>query len=107
MREGHAPPSSLDNDNPSNVQFNFCRLAFGFKPSPSTLEETIRKHLAAYKGEYEAGEYDKIVKILRDLYVDDVSCSTNGNHEAFEIYSVAKEIMKQDAFNLCKWQSNS
>ena len=96
---GHpAPPSSPDNDNPSNVQFNFCRLVFGFKPSPSTLEGTIRKHLSAYKDEYEASEYDKIVKILGDLHVDDVSCSTNSNHEAFEIYSVAKEIIKQGGF---------
>ena len=109
-----APPSSLyvlqkcvDNDNLSNVQFNFYRLVFGFKPSPSTLGGTIRKHLSAYEGDYEAGEYDKIVKILRDLYVDEVSCSTNSNHEAFEIYSAVKEIMKQECFNLRKWQSNS
>ena len=109
-----APPLSLyilqkcvDNDNPSNVQFSFCRLVFGVKPSPSTLGGTIRKHLSAYEGEYEAGEYDKIVKILRDLYVGEVSCSTNSDHEAFEIFSVAKEIIKQGGFNLRKWQSNS
>ena len=44
---------------------------------------------------------------MRDLYVDDLSSSNNSNQEAFEIYSVAKEIMKQGGFNLRKWQSNS
>ena len=97
----------VDNDNPSIVQFNFCRLPFGLKPSPSILGGTIGKHLSAYEGEYEDGKYDKIVQILRDLSVDDLSCSTNSNQEAFEIYSVTKEIMKQGGFNLRKWQSNS
>ena len=98
----------IDNDNPLTVQCNFCRLPFGLKLSPSILGGTIRKHLSAYEGEYEGRKYDEIVKILRDLYVDDLSCcSSNSNHEAFEIYSVAKEIMKQGGFNLRKWQSNS
>ena len=97
----------VDNDNPSIVQFNFCRLPFGLKPSPSILGGTIRKHLSAYEGEYEDGKYDKIVQILRDLYVDDLNCSTNSNQEAFEIYSVTNEIMKQGGFNFRKWQSNS
>ena len=76
-------------------------------PSPSILGGTIRKHLAAYEGEYEGGKYQEVVKILSDLYVDDLSCSTNNDHEAFEIYSVAKEIVKKGGFNLYKWQSNS
>ena len=73
-----------DNDNPSIVQFNFWRLPFGLKSSPSILGGTIRKHLSAYEGEYEGSTYNKIVQILRDLCVDDLSCSTNSNHEAFE-----------------------
>ena len=64
----------------------------------------IRKHLSA---EYEDRKYDKIVQILLDLYVDDLSCITNSNQEVFNIYSVVKEIMKQAGFNLGKWQSNS
>ena len=89
----------------------FSRLPFGLKPSPSILGGTIRKHLAAYEGEYEGeyegSKYQEVIKILSDLYVDDLSCSTNNDHEAFEIYSVAKEIMKKGGFNLRKWQSNS
>ena len=45
--------------------FNFCRLPFGLKPSPSIIGGTIRKHLSAYEGEYEGGKYDKIVQIFK------------------------------------------
>ena len=88
-----------DNNNPSIVQLRFNRLPFWLKPSPSILGVTIRKHLAAYEGEYEGeyegGKYQEVVKILSYLYVDDLSCRTNNDHEAFEIYPVAKEIIKK------------
>ena len=65
-----------DNNNPSIVQLRFSRLPFGLKPSPSILGGTIRKHLTAYEGEYEgeyeSGKYQEVVKILSDLYVDDL-----------------------------------
>ena len=39
-------------DNLSVIEFRWCRLAFGLKPSPSILGATIRKHISLFQEEH-------------------------------------------------------
>ena len=87
---------------PCIVQFRFCRLPFGLRPSPSILGGTVRKHLENYQE-----LHPDIVEILKELYVDDLSSGADTIEKALEIYVGAKEIMKQAGLNLRKWNGNS
>ena len=58
----------VNSPDPCIVQFRFCRLPFGLRPSPSILGGTVRKHLENYRE-----SHPDIVEILKELYVDDLS----------------------------------
>ena len=92
----------VNSPDPCIVQFRFCRLPFGLRPSPSILGSTVRKHLENYRE-----SHPDIVEILKELYVDDLSSGADTTEKALEIYVGAKEIMKQAGLNLRKWNSNS
>ena len=64
----------LESDNPSIVQYRFCHLAFGLRPSSSILGVTIKKHLEGY-----IALFPKTVKVLGRLFVDDLSYSIESN----------------------------
>ena len=82
------------------VQFRFAPLPFCLRPSPSILGCTV-------KNTWKIIEKRKIVEILNEVCVDDLSNGTDTTEKALEIYVGAKEIMKQSGFNLPKWNSNS
>ena len=62
----------------------------------------MHHHLAKYE------ESDpEAVKVLQDLYVDDLPAAAADDKKAFEMYKNTKKIMKEGGFNLRKWKSNS
>ena len=91
---------------PDVVQFRFCRLVFGLRPSPSLLGSTIRYHLDFC--EKLNPELREVINLLRErLYVDDFLGGADSVKKAEEIYQESREIMRKGGFNLRKWNSNS
>ena len=86
---------------PSVVQYRYRHLVFGLTCSPALLGATIHHHIAQYEN-----DYPEVVKILKRLYADDLSCSVRTPLDAMNIYKQAKNIMLQGGFNLRKWNSN-
>ena len=93
---------SVKGDNPSIVQYRFCRLPFGLKPSPSILGATMHKHVNEYRE-----KYPLVSGVLDHCYVDDVTSGSDSVEEGLEIYRAAKEITNAAGFNLRKWNTNS
>ena len=91
----------ITHSNPSVVEFRWCRLAFGLKPSPSILGATLKQHISSFDD-----EYPEVVNVLSHLYADDLSCSVNTREEAFHLYKKSKEILAEGGFNLRKWKTN-
>ena len=89
--------SDIESDKPSVIQFRFCRLPFGLRPSPSILGATIRKHLEGY-----VARFPKTVEVLGRLFVDDLSCSTKTSDSALDIARTSKTILAEGAFSLLK-----
>ena len=48
-----------------------------------------------------------MVRVLQDLYVDDLPSGADDEEKAFEIYESTNRVMKCGGFNLRKWKSNS
>ena len=92
---------NLDKLEPAVVQFRFCRLPFGLKPSPSILGATLSKHASLFEN-----TEPHIAKIIKGMYADDLSCGAGSANAVLEIMHKSKAIMKEADFNLCKFQSN-
>ena len=86
---------------PKVIQFKYCRLVFGLRPSPSILGATIKKHLLKF-----ADDCQEVVKRLTRLYADDLSCSMNSIETALEIFHKSRDILSQGGFNLRKLRTN-
>ena len=92
----HDPKSEI-------VEYRFCKLVFGLRPSPAILGSTIDHHLRLYEN-----QNPEIVETLKNsLYVDDLISGAQNDDKAFDIYKDAKKIMLDGGFNLRKWNSNS
>ena len=89
-------------DKPAVIQLRYARLPFGLRPSPSVLGSVIKAHLTSYEQ-----SNPEVVKVLRQIFVDDLSTGANSVEHAFDIYQKSKEIMSAGSFNLRKWNSNS
>ncbi len=85
------------------VIYRFCRVVFGVTCSPFLLNATLKHHIEKYSTTYP----EVCSKLLNALYVDDVSSGGHTVEETFQLYEIAKKIMKEGGFNLRKWQSNS
>ncbi|MEL7341283.1 MAG: reverse transcriptase domain-containing protein, partial [Bacteroidota bacterium] len=83
------------------IQYRYKRLVFGLKPSPAILGATLLKHVSQYESQFPA-----IVQVLKRLYCDDLSCSTDKLDDASEIFHKSKEILSEGGFNLRKWKTN-
>ena len=71
----------------------FTRVMFGLTCGPSLLNGTIAFHLQKYlTGD---GDYDVLLKLLRDLYVDDCTVSVNDDVEGANFYKKAKGYFNQ------------
>ncbi len=96
FKDVHDPKSEI-------VEYRFCKLVFGLRPSLAILGSTIDHHLHLYEN-----QNPEIVETLKNsLYVDDLISGTQNDDKAFDIYEDAKKIMLDGAFNLRKWNSNS
>ena len=63
-------------------EYQFNRLVFGLRPSPSILDETVAHHLNLYKQ-----SEPKIYELLRkSLYVDDLSTEEENDEKGFVVY---------------------
>ena len=88
--------------NRSVVQLRYARLLFGLRPSPAVLGSVLLQHVSSYQE-----KNPEIVKVLKGLFVDDLSTGGETVDKAYEIYQQAKQVMKEGNFNLRKWNSNS
>ena len=85
------------------MELRFARVVFGVSSSPFLLNATIRHHLERY----EAAQPDLIKKLLKSLYVDDLATGAEDEEQAFQMFTMSKEILKEAGFNLRKFYSSS
>ena len=85
------------------LQYRFCRLPFGLKPSPAILNAVLQKHFA----EYNTSERDVYQLLSRSFYVDNFIGGITSDKEGVQMYQTAKQILKEGGFNLRKWHTNS
>eukprot|EP00795_Rhopilema_esculentum_P012833 gene12833-3574_t len=86
---------------PKNM-LRYARLPFGLRPSPAVLGSVLLQHVSSYQE-----KNPEIVKVLKGLFVDDLSTGGETVDKAYEIYQQSKQVMKEGNFNLRKWNSNS
>ena len=90
-------------DNPTIIARRFARVVFGVNASPFLLNATLNHHIS----KYESVDPEFVSKLLKSLYVDDLTSGGNNVFDAFELYQKAKSRLKDGGFNLRKWKSNS
>ena len=66
------------------------------------LESVIKVHLTSYEQ-----SNPEVVKVLEQIFVDDVSTDAKLVESAFNIYQQGKKTMSAGSFNLRKWNSIS
>ena len=88
---------------PKIVEYRFARVVFGVPSSPFLLNATLLKHITSYERE----DPEFVNRMLRSLYVDDLSLSLEDVDKAFELYLKSRKRMAQGGFNLRKWLTNS
>ncbi|VEN35328.1 unnamed protein product [Callosobruchus maculatus] len=88
----------------SEVQeYELTVVAFGMKCSPYLALRTVKELVNREGKNYPlASQY-----ILRDLYMDDLVFSEDGEDKAYQIYSEAIELFSKGSFDLTKWSTNS
>ena len=82
------------------VVYRFCRVPFGLTCSPFLLGTTLKFHL-------QKEGTPLALKILNNMYVDNVLIGTNSVKKAHGIFQEAKDIFKRASMNLRQWNSNS
>ena len=89
--------------NPEIVVLRFTRVMFGVSASPFLLNATIKHHIEGY-----TATHPEVVQLLKQsIYVDDVVCGADGEHEAYTVYARSKEILSHACFNLRKFTTNA
>ena len=88
---------------PKIEEYRFAQFLFGVTSSPFLLNATLLKHITSYEGE----DPESVNRMLRSLYVDDLSLSLEDIDKAYELYLMSRERMAQGGFNLRKWLTNS
>jgi len=84
------------------LQFRFCCLPFGLKPSPAILNAVLAKHLAQY-----AESEPHVHSLLsQSFYVDDFVGGAAGMQEGGVVYHKVKRALEEGGFNLRKWHTN-
>jgi hypothetical protein len=91
--------TKLTTDN--NLQiYRFVRVPFGIISSPFLLAATIDYHLR------QSG-HDVALRIIDNIYVDNIITGVNSIEEAIKFYQVAKQLFSTASLNLREWSSNS
>ena len=81
----------------------FTRLVFGVSSSPFLLNATLKYHL----NKYTVSDPEFVKKILKALYVDDLSTGGQTVNETYKLFLKTKLRMLEAGFNMRKWSSNS
>lgn len=81
----------------------FTRLVFGVSSSPFLLNATLKYHL----NKYAVSDPEFVKKILKALYVDDLSTGGQTVNETYKLFLKTKLRMLEAGFNMRKWSSNS
>ena len=81
------------------MELRFTRVVFGISSSPFLLNATLQHHL----DKYESFHPDLIKQLCQSLYVDDLACGAPDEEQAYVMFVIAKKIMKDAGFNLCKF----
>ena len=97
-------PTDIYDDSSKNMTLRFARVLFGLTSSPFLLNGTIAFHLQKYIAN--GGDLDVLLKLLRDLYVDDNTTSVDDYFQGTNFYDKAKYYFAQGGFNLRKWVTN-
>ncbi|CAD5217026.1 unnamed protein product [Bursaphelenchus xylophilus] len=84
----------------SNIKvFEFCRLAFGMKPSPFMLQETI-------KALFKTCGSNLGLESLKNIYVDNLYLEANSHEEAQRKAEEARQLLLGAKMNLREFLSN-
>ena len=81
----------------------FTRLVFGLLSSPFILNGNVEVQIQKYLNG--STKQNVILKLLRNLYVDDTTSSLNYTEETFNFYKIATSAMRDGSFQLRKWVS--
>ena len=81
----------------------FTRLVFGVSSSPFLLNATLKYHL----NKYAVSDPEFVKKILKALYVDDLTTGGQTVNETYKPFLKTKLRMLEAGFNMRKWSSNS
>ena len=95
--------NNIDEDEVKIQPLRFTRVVFGICSSPFLLNSTIRYHLEQYRNSHP----DLIERLIDSFYVDDVVTGASTEEETFQLYTDAKKILRDGAFNLRKFRTNS
>ena len=90
-------------ENQDLIIYRFLRVLFGLKSSPFLLNGTIQYHMEPYRSE----NPELVEKFLRNLYVDDSINGVKSVKEGVEFYKFVKACMRDAAFDMRKWYTNS
>ena len=85
------------------LQYRFCRLPFGLKPSPAIINAALQKHLDRYS----TSEQEVYQLLSQSFYMDDFVGGVTSDNDGVQMYQAAKRILKEGGFNLRKWYTNS
>ena len=88
---------------PEIVFMRFLRVVFGLLSSPFLLGGTWQHHIKRYQPDDPAF----VEKLLKSLYVDDLTSGSNSVKEAFELFLKSKACLSEASFHLRKWASSS
>lgn len=92
-------PNKLSTEN--NLQiYRFARIPFGIVSSPFLLSATVDYHL-----KHDGSE--TAIKILQNIYVDNVITGVDTEAEAVKFYERAKTLFSNASMNIREWMSNS
>ena len=95
---------NLFTKNPEIKTLRFARLIFGPSSSPYDLNGTVKIHLEKFINDEQKKKV--IIKLLGDLYVDDVTSSVNDTKEKIKFYETSKSCLLSGKFDLRKWVTN-
>ena len=88
---------------PRLVTLRFARVVFGVSSSPFLLNATIRRHVEGYR----LSDPLFVERFIRSIYVDDLTCGSDSEEGAIELYTKSRQCMAEAGFNLRKFISNS
>jgi hypothetical protein len=78
------------------------RVTFGVTSSPFLLSATLQHHISKYEDIHP----EIVSELSRSFYVDDLTTGPNTLQQAYQLYQLSRNILKEGGFTLRKWSSN-